>query len=347
MILPTGRLDVASPSLDLLFAGPGRGEGLVLVIGDRLVLGVDCCEPLARPDKTGATYVRQLLESLHEDVQVYWVLSHFHSDHYQGLRAVLNDIEPWLESIVVPGMSSSKDVAYEVAQNAFEARGRNADAHRARTAYVALRQDIEGHTLGSRSDSVAGSAASLVVLQAEDGKSHDLRIELHGLSHADAVRLRGKAMKRANKDGKRLSEKANDSSYVLKVAMGTRVILLLADCPSDISARYLRELPPWIQLLLKVSHHGSPTGTDHDLLRLIEQSKLDTGEDVHRVALLCPFLDKGLPDQRVLDTLSEYDYRLVRSDEVVREGTETFGWDDFGNFQLVGHTHSSVGRLTL
>lgn len=137
------------------------------------------------------------------------------------------------------------------------------------------------------------------------GKSGRVRCSIEVIAPAlcSHEKLRRRAIRQARlmrRSGARPKSYANEGSAVYLIKVGRLRIMLPGDAPAKAIQRALRKVSgfPHARTFLKVSHHGSSTGTDTALIDDLWQ----TGN--RQLAVICPFDCYGLPEDSVLSLLS-------------------------------------------
>lgn len=98
----------------------------------------------------------------------------------------------------------------------------------------------------------------------------------------------------------------NDNSLVIKATINNLVYLFTGDISSKIERKLIENYPNLKIDVLKVSHHGSVTGTSSEFLEVVRP----------KIALIsCGRNNRyGHPNKSVLERLEDYDVKVYRSD---------------------------------
>lgn len=145
----------------------------------------------------------------------------------------------------------------------------------------------------------------------------DRNIPTERLSAGKTIQVRGLTLKALWPQEQLIATgDVNDTSLILEGSYGPLRLLLLGDAPNEIQTSIISQLAPVD--VLKVSHHGSNTGTSEAILAIIKPkfSVITVGNNSY-----------GHPSPRVLGMLRNT--RVLRTD---RDGTVSFWADESGIF---------------
>jgi hypothetical protein len=285
-----------------------------LIIGHRVVLGVDCCHSASGPTSEGLSVVADLLRDLRKPV-LYWTLTHFHYDHFQGFGYLLDQLGGQITKVLVPNSYTSGDIADEVA---IEAAAESSDATsfiRAKNEFVSVKRALLARSLNGKVITVSGSHTLFDWnLTPESGRSARIRSFVWGPDYRLGTRLRGRAAKQRLAGGTSRSA-GNHSSYLVHLSCGRFQALLLGDAPCSRSQEFKTKIPTSSSFLLKVAHHGAEDGTSAELLAGLNRKAPNT------FALLCPFKNQGLPRKETLELLEASGYQMIITEPAGRSST--------------------------
>ncbi len=304
-MFPSGTVRCPVPSVEVYIAGSGYGEGLLVIIGGHLVFGVDCCAELsARVGRVGS-YVYQKLRSLDSTPRLYWILTHYHHNHFQGLRGVLEECGQWLEGVLVPLSYTKADAEYEMLVEAETAKLCRAEKFIAKGEYRRLRAALTAPAVRPRTGSLTGTQEFTVRLRPRRrGKEEHLRLSVLGPDHVRAGREQARSFRRIGGQRAKSTDRdnANRTSYVITMELARTALILLGDCPvEEVLGRTDFKGGVAERIFLKVSHHGSETGTNQELLAKLISDRRSAKQI--RIAAVTPYRSKGLPEESVLTML--------------------------------------------
>src|SRR5688572_10597354 len=92
--------------------GPGFGEGVFLVVGKAIAIGIDCCSSFFQKRSDENSFLQRKLNDLPETVPLVWVLTHYHYDHFHCLGRVLAEFGDRLAALLVPLDYNPADVSF-------------------------------------------------------------------------------------------------------------------------------------------------------------------------------------------------------------------------------------------
>ena len=113
----------------------------------------------------------------------------------------------------------------------------------------------------------------------------------------------------------------NDKSLIIKATINNLIYLFTGDASTKVEHRLLENYPDLKVDILKVSHHGSITGTSSEFLEAIRP----------KIALIsCAQNNRyGHPNESVLQRLEDYDVRVLRSDTMGMVKIVYYGDDNY------------------
>ena len=113
----------------------------------------------------------------------------------------------------------------------------------------------------------------------------------------------------------------NDTSLVIKATINDLVYLFIGDASNLVEKDLIKKYPDLKVDVLKVSHHGSTTGTCSEFLEVVRP----------KIALISCGKDNryGHPSDAVLRRLEDYDIKIYRSDLMGMVKTVYYGDDNY------------------
>jgi beta-lactamase superfamily II metal-dependent hydrolase len=301
-------------SIEIHLAGPGFGEGVLIIIGGTVIIGIDSCRSFVQRPDDRQSLLEQKLYGIKSPISLFWILTHFHSDHFQCFSSILNQFGDKLKSVVVPLDYTNADIAFNA--SAYEARvslDEDAAYYLAKGEYRRIRELLDSEYLQHLYTS--GSGKQVLVdtqLKTSEGQLLTLQVHVHGLQRQMLNHLLGKEIPLAleNEDnGAKSREAANKGSYIIHIIYGKFEGLFLGDAPCIRTAEVLSERKHYDAeiMLLKVAHHGSDDGTNKSLI----ESFCDTLSPVTaRYAMIAPFKHNKLPREEVIELLKNHGFEV-------------------------------------
>lgn len=298
------------------FGGPGFGEGILVSIGDRILLGIDCPKSfILNPDATGSFLDKQI-RLLQGEKQIYWLLTHYHLDHFQLLDAVLERYSDLITSFVHPADYTAEDFRYLMGESTRSAGYKKSEAIKARSAYVRLREQMSREAVRaiSRTITSPGETWISMTLRTKNVGLKKLRVSVFSPPPAMMEKIMGSELKRLMSGDTRKQHSrsiANYSSYIVFLSFGNFEALFLNDAPLSRT-----ENVNWKEVginrglsLLKVANHGSLNGTSPQLLESLEGKEYVEG----RKAIIAPNRHHGFPQEEVIKMLKNAGYEVLVS----------------------------------
>lgn len=298
-------IEIEDDSIDIYVVGPGFGECVVIVIGKRFVIGIDSCYQVLQPYGESSSLLDHILGQSSDETIFYWMLTHFHSDHFQSLTKVLQRLGERVSELIVPPCFTAADVHYNL-ENISKYQNKTVEATSC-SQYAELRRLLESDFFRPRVSSSSGKR--LLVKESLRFKRKEIPLvatvfgppdsKLNTLSAAAIKRL---MLPKGNQKPTRAN--ANEGSYILQIEYGGIEMLHLGDAPlSQTLSFFSQGVSAKDKLfILKVAHHGSPTGTDESLLSILGP------ESPNKHALITPFDVNGLPDLGVMHLLDQHGF---------------------------------------
>ena len=326
-------MQVNDLSIDIHVLGPGYGEAVILVIGKRIVIGVNSCLSLINQDLDGFTYLDNLLRTALPNPFVVWTLTHFHHDHFEGLAWILRQHASQICLLVVPENYTTEDIASNIRRNARSDSGTVGMYHAASGEYERLMQVCSDARIRAIKVKAAPSYRAIDLdLRTRTGISRRLVVDVIGAPVDDLDSLIAIQTPKALDASRRKNRStANLGSYIVAVRLGDFRAVLLGDAPAGGT-----QCLPWKNILkncsvsfVKVAHHGATDGTSDYLVQLLTSGM----EAEHpKVAVVTPFRKQGLPRRATLELFGKRGFEVRRSgsrgDSIVGELIEQeFGID--------------------
>ena len=303
-------------TIEVCIAGPGFGEAVLVIIGGKFVIGIDSCVSFVQRGPSGKTFLDEKLEKLDEQSTFFWILTHFHSDHFQSFSSILNQFGDKLKSVFVPLDYTNADITLNLAAHEAKVSG-DSDAayHLARGEYKRIRRLLDSDDLQHLYIAGVGKQTLFnAQLELADGSLIPLEVTVHGLQRSMLNDVLGREIPLAvsaktGTAGSRMA--ANEGSYIIHVRCGKFEGLFLGDAPSarTMNVLSLRKVCDSEVLVLKVAHHGSDDGTSVSLLRSLCETTTSSGEN-RRYALIAPFRSNGLPQKKTIELLKEHSFDI-------------------------------------
>ena len=285
-------LRVEDRTVQVHVVGPGYGECVLIIIGKRIVLGIDSCSAAAPTDDA---YVKRIVGAL-KSPYILWVLTHCHFDHFQGLTTILDGLG--LESvrqIVVPLEYRRADLQFDLANDAAHDLG-DCGYHVARGEYARLRRFLARPGWQECQTSHTGNVVLIrKKLLPRVGHAVMLTVSIESLTPTAL----GNSLGRAQRPGWR--DEGNHGSYILHIECGGFRGQFRGDAPADrdLGVRSGRALD-----VLKVAHHGAPDGTSPSLLERLAPIKKGA------IAAIAPFDKHRLPVDSVKSMLTHAGFEV-------------------------------------
>jgi hypothetical protein len=302
---------VKDNSIEVYVAGPGFGEGALIIIGGTLVIGIDSCVSLMQRFRGGQSFLEGKLDINDEQLSFFWVLTHFHSDHFQGFSSILNQFGHRLKRVVVPLDYTSADIAANIlGYEAKASRDRDSAYYLARGEYQRIRSLLNSEALQHLY--ISGSGKQVLIdtnLKTQHGTTIPLEVSIHGPQRELLNDLLGRETPLALDDDTS-REIANQGSYIVYVKCGKFEGLFLGDAPCvrTQQALLMRKCADGEIFLLKVAHHGSDDGTNEMMLESMCKSAPS-----ERYAMIAPFKRHDLPKADVVQLLRNHGFKVIVS----------------------------------
>jgi len=308
MVLPD-EVQVDSFTINVHIAGDGFGEALVITVGRRFLIGIDCCEVILQKGEDIDHFLETELKKLRKDAYKFWLLSHYHYDHFQSFAELLSVYKSNLSSLIYPADFTSADFAYMAGIS-------TSTKHLAEDEYAKLR-DVLDKGIGRNFISLEAGNFTWMKTNLIDktGKKKKFLLEVYAPSAEESKKIRSRSLKDVlspDKKNKISRANANAGSYIIHLVLGSFEALFLADAPFKRTAKI-----NWGKVykkngitLLKVAHHGSNDGTNEAFLASLKGVTHTTFE---KSALLAPFDHYKLPKKNIIDLLKAEDYAICIS----------------------------------
>lgn len=317
------------PSIHFYLIGPGYGECIIVVIGKKFIIGIDSCHKAHQPLFKDLSLLDDILNNVDKDAEIYWILTHYHGDHFQALPSILKTLKTKLKTIVTPSSYTIADIHYNLEHytNAKDIIWSKSIESRSSKQYKEIKNLLEMEFL-RRKNTTSSSGKSLLIERPIkiSEESFNLTLNFYAPFTSDIDKMKANQIKKLmiNNKTKEIDRSiANEGCYIIHLKCGNLEALFLGDAPIERTLDIL----PTIQnnknldgssnknFLLKVSHHGSKTGTSEALLEKFEVF----GEK--KYALITPFGSK-LPEHKIVNLLKEKNYDIFSTNVVPKNENE-------------------------
>lgn len=292
--------------------GTGRGESIILNICQRFVGIVDSCEEILPQNASNwrMGLMKHALSACIEPVFGFVLLTHPHYDHFAGMERIFRVLQDRALRIVLFQGTTEYELA-EIfrAQQAVADRGRTAYQFYKRFASL-LRVYHEDLSAPQRARAADNTVLASFTVRDAEGNTVPVNISCLAPSEDDCKTFLDQTrtssiLNMGLGTSLRLRQQCNRISVITRVDFGKTRIMLGGDAEHG-SWRQVLSKYPREQLesnLVKISHHGSPTGTSRELAAVLskgESSNQDT------IALVTPSFSHHLPTPAVLEVLREH-----------------------------------------
>lgn len=299
---------IKDDTIEVYLAGPGFGEGALIIVGGTIVIGIDSCLSFVQRSHGNQNFLEDRLNAIGDQLRFYWILTHFHSDHFQSFSSVLNQFGHRLNGVVVPLDYTSADIAANLA--AYDARSQfktEAEYNLERGEYRRIRRLLDSEPLQHLYMSGVGKQVLIETEVIITGKrTVPLEVSVHGLQRNALNEILGKATRSAI-DYDLSRDLANSGSLVVYVRFGKFEGFFPGDAPCDrtVQVLSLRNGCDAEIVLLKVAHHGSDDGTNKAILAMLRAN-----DYTKRQAIIAPFKRHNLPKDEIIQLLKDHDFDI-------------------------------------
>lgn len=317
-MISTQYISIEDNLIDFYLIGPGYGECIIVVIGNKVVIGIDCCVAIQQPYNSSSSLLDEIFSKIDGECYLYWVLTHYHSDHFLTFSDVLYDYGSKVNTIVTPPSYTIADIHYNLKnlsklKEFIPSEGRESISSEQ---YDKLRKRLELDNIKRKTTRANGKGILIKEYLKSKKDMFSLEVNFYGpfdlemdqLTTNQIIKLLG------DEKNKKINRAiANKGSYIVHIRCGNIDALLLGDAPINRAVNILSDIignESAEKFILKVSHHGSKTGTSK---KLLEELDLCCGE---KYAFITPFSTNNLPDKFVLDLLVEHNYNIVISNNI-------------------------------
>lgn len=299
-------IDVSPEELfiEVSIVGTGKGESVVVNFCNRLVGIVDCCEEiLPRKEHWREGMLGQVLAKCPDPVFAFIVLTHPHLDHFAGMDRLFKAVAREVKRVCLfQGVTE-----YELAELF---RVQRATPQIGKTPYKFYQRfktvlEVFERELSTYQRLRASDALTLLDLRFRSGdQAVDVRVRCLSPSADDCRTFMQQArtssvLAMGLGSSASLRQACNSVSVVTVIDFGGTRILLGADAEHSTWNQILRKnsLTDLRSNLLKVSHHGSPTGMNAALAAALSKGR---GGAENTVAVVTPAFRHQLPTDDVL-----------------------------------------------
>jgi beta-lactamase superfamily II metal-dependent hydrolase len=299
------KVRISSSTLKVYAIGGGYGEAILINIGDTIIIGIDSCQSLISPGLQGT---QSPLDAVLDKIGKYgigiWALSHPHRDHFQGILSVSKKLIPSLSRVILPLSYTARDVGRRLLLAA-------ASSENAPRIAISLADDeyseLSDILFSEENNSIHSPGVSGQVIWSGDlvrnGTSWPFSIRVIAPDYANIKQVEDEMMKKGLKaildDEEEIRwtrDVGNRWSTVLVLEIAKLRLVLSGDADAAELIKAWRKTYGCCHnnTILKISHHGSMTGSSKLLISTIWK------EPKGRYAFLCPFESIDLPNSEIV-----------------------------------------------
>jgi len=297
-------------------AGPGYGEAIFINIGGKIRIGIDSCKSLLQERHGHPGFLEEQLAGMDKDHYLFWILTHYHFDHFQSLSNILDKFGDKCASIIIPSDYTEADVW----RNVVEAEAKDSprpleSAHIAKGEYERLRILRTKKAWQAKYKSSATGMHEWISAQMLTPGKDKVRLEVdyHCTQEAEYSALLAQALQKGMEETAEWNSRdtANKGAYILHIKAGQFDGLFLSDAESVRTEELLqsRSKSDARVFCLKVAHHGSPDGTTEAML----DRYCGTASTCDLYAFIAPFKHHNLPREEVITMLTDRGFKLYIS----------------------------------
>lgn len=303
-------LNINDRSIDVYLGGPGFGEGVFIVIGKTIGIGIDCCSSFIQRRRGGESFLEQRIKELSPDGVVCWILTHYHYDHFHCLSSVLKLFSDRIRATVFPFDYNPADVSY-LTEQISEFPDAPTKVYRAQKEYNDLRNLLKLAPFNQTVSRVQGIQQWLSIgLILPTNEVIPLRVSICSCSSEVYDKHIGMSVAEVRDSGSSTSRShANRGSYIVHCEVGEFEGLFLGDAGTERVEQLVgHELIGKHGIdCLKVGHHGSLDATNEKLLQLCARWE---GNRKEQHALIAPYKATGLPNDEIIELLKAFGYTV-------------------------------------
>ena len=309
MLLPES-LEAKDRSVEISVGGPGFGEGVFVIVGKAIAIGIDCCSSFFQKHSNQDSFLESKLSGLEATVPLVWVLTHYHYDHFHCLPRVLAQFSDRLKALLFPNDYTPADVSFVMEQRN-EFPNSKGQVYKATSEYRNLRDLIKLPPFNRIQGRLLGMQPWFSIdLKLQTGEVVKLRIRSFSPDSDVHDELVGVALNNVMDEGTSLTRThANRGSYILYFQVGDFCGLFLGDAGCErVDQLIASEIIGQRGIdCLKVGHHGSLDATNERLLEICGRR-----ENVHKEqhAVIAPYRSAGLPNPAVIRMLKEFGFTV-------------------------------------
>jgi hypothetical protein len=306
MSLPDS-IDIRDRSLQVYLGGPGFGEGVFIVIGKTIGIGIDCCSSFVQDRHGDGSFIDRQIRQIPPDGILLWVLTHYHWDHFRWLYSLLQRVSTKINAMAFPLDYNSEDFSFLIEQRE-ELGNSPTKLALAKREFVDLRNLLTLPPF-TKTTRVTG-VNHWVPLDLSIGKNEaiPLRVKICGPPTDVYDKHVANSVKKIKDEQCPSRQHANRGSYIVHCRIGSFEGLFLGDAGTERVDQLLSECVIGDHGIdcLKVGHHGSDDGTNEELLNLCARP---AGNKKEQHALIAPYAPK-LPKDETIKLLEDFGYRV-------------------------------------
>ncbi len=306
---PPDSINIRDRSIQVYLGGPGFGEGVFIVIGKTIGIGIDCCSSFVQDRHDGGSFIDRKIEEIPGDGMLFWVLTHYHWDHYRWLYFLLQRVSEKIKATCFPPDYNPGDYSFLMEQRE-EFGDSQTRLGLAKKEYDNLKNLMDLPPFNKTMDKFINLNPWLVTdLKLGQNEVVPLRVKVCS-PYANVLDKHVADSVKTVMDEESCTSRphANRGSYIVHCRVGSFEGLFLGDAGTERVAQLLEHslIGEHGVDCLKVGHHGSPDATNEELLKLCAR-RGDNKKQQH--ALIAPYLPK-LPKDETIKLLEDFGYHV-------------------------------------
>jgi len=277
--------------------GNGYGETILINISDKFYIGIDSCKCLSKVDKNqNKSNLEKFLEEFDEKKQLFWIITHYHYDHYQDFTNTYSKLPSGVK-IIHPGEYLAIDYVDLIKQHTFNKTKSVLVEKQSLNEFEKMRKLVTD--LKFQAVSFGNGMQQILSTPVSDSNKRvkDLSVDVFAPLKKESDSIRSKELFRTIKSPyniKSAGELINSTSYITRIKYGTFEGIFFGDATLDRLKVFFKNTEPLNSDFIKISHHGSSTGTDKEIIENIKSSK-------NQIAFTTPYSNSKLPEKNVID----------------------------------------------